>query len=91
MPAWEAATEAAVDRSGAAELYRRADAAEPMTSTAFARFMAAPAQTPRGVLVKLTSFIDEQEWEDKAGEGMDGMMLIAIRRDLERLAGEARS
>ncbi len=91
MPAWEAATKAAVERSGAAEWYRRADAAGAMTSTAFARFMAAPAQTPRGVLVKLTSFIDGQEWEDKANEGMDGTILIAIRRDLERLAGEVSS
>ncbi len=87
MPAWEAATKAAVARSGAAALYRRADAAGDMTSDAFARFMAAPAQTPRGVLVKLTSFIDEQEWQEKAAvETMDEVMLVAVRRDLERLA-----
>ena len=75
MPAWEAATKAAIERSGAAELYRRADAAGAMTSDAFARFMAAPAQTPRGVLIKLNSFIDEKEWQDKAENGtMDDML-----------------
>ncbi len=74
MPAWEAATKAAIERSGAAELYRRADAAGAMTSDAFARFLAAPAQTPRGVLIKLNSFIDEKEWQDKAENGtMDDM------------------
>ncbi len=54
--------------------------------TALYRFIEAPAEGPRGVLVKITAFIEEIEVV-----GMDTRMLETIRSDLERLAEEARS
>ena len=79
--AWGAARHAAGERSDIVELRRQADAAFDAEQAAFDRFMEAPAQTPRGVLLKITSFIDEIE-----SGGMDDDMLVAIQRDLERLS-----
>jgi len=73
-------------------LKRKEDEAHGLMRAAFLRFMDAPAHTPGGVLLKLTSFMDEQEWQDLAAvDTMDEVMLVAVRRDLERLAGGARS
>ena len=78
---WGAARQAAKGRSDIVELKRQADAAFDAEQAAFNRFMEAPAQTPRGVLLKITAFIDEIEIG-----GMDDDMLVAIQRDLERLS-----
>ena len=83
---WGAARQAAVVRSGYKELKRRADVASAAESEALDRFIEAPAEGPRGVLIKLTAFIEEIEVV-----GMDDRMLVTIRNDLERFAGEARS
>ena len=78
---WGAARHAVGERSNIIELKSRADAAHDAEQAAFNRFMEAPAQTPRGVLLKITAFIDEIEIG-----GMDDDMLVAIQRDLERLS-----
>ena len=59
--AWGAARQAAKGRSDIVELKSQADAAYDAEQAAFNRFMEAPAQTPRGVLLKITAFIDEIE------------------------------
>ncbi len=55
--------------------------------------MEAPAQTPRGVLLKFTALHCESDWQGMADDSAtwDNVMMLAVRRDLERLAGEARS
>ena len=78
---WGAARQAAVERSDIVELKSQADAAFDAEQAAFNRFMEAPAQTPRGVLLKITAFIDEIDIG-----GMDDSMLLAIQRDLQRLS-----
>lgn len=44
--------------------------------------MDAPARTPRGVPLKLPSFIVSLEWQALAGQGtMDEVLTIAVRRE----------
>ena len=81
-----AASKAVHVRYGVSELKRRADVASAAESEALHRFIEASAEGPRGALIKLTAFIEEIEVV-----GMDDRMLVTIRNDLERLAGEARS
>ncbi len=63
---------------------RKADVACAAESDALHRFIEAPAEGPRGVLIKIEAFIEEIEVV-----GMDNRMLVTIRKDLERLAGDA--
>ena len=89
---WEAVYDAMdLHRNVPEPVLREAEVHNRMRA-AFLRFMDAPARTPGGVLLKLTSFMDEDEWQELAKtETMDEVMLVAVRRDLERLAGEAQS
>jgi hypothetical protein len=77
---------AAVERSGTAELKRKADVAYTEQDAALHRFIEAPAEGPRGAMIKLTAYIEEIEVV-----GMDNRMLETIRNDLERLAGGLQS
>ena len=83
---WRAASKALHLRFDVVELQRKADVAAAAESDALHRLIEAPAETPAGVLIKVTAFIEEIEVV-----GMDPRMLVTIRNDLERLAGEARS
>ncbi len=90
LKARDAEKEAAIESSGAGELKRRADAAHAVSQTAFFRFMEAPAQTPRGLYLKLMAGMPEDLWEDYADlQYYENIMLRAIRADLERLAKTA--
>ena len=62
-------------------MQRKADVTAAAESAALHRFIEAPAEGPRGALIKLTAFIEEIEVV-----GMDDRMLVTIRNDLERLA-----
>ena len=62
---------------------------EDEPKAAFDKLMAAPARTPRGVLLKIVAGIEEQGDDPDAPAGLESDTLGAIRRDLERLAGEA--
>ena len=77
-----AAYKAAVERYGYNELRRKADVACAAESDALHRFIEAPAEGPRGVLIKIKAFIEEIQVV-----GTDNRMLETIRNDLERLAG----
>ena len=81
---WRAASKALHLRHDVVELKRRADVAYTAQDAALHRFIEAQAEGPRGVLVKITAFIEEIEVV-----GMDTRMLETIRNDLERLAQEA--
>ncbi len=90
IKAWKARRAVAVERFGAGELQRRADAAHEVSSTAFNRFMQAPAQTPRGLHLKLMAGMPEDLWEERADlQYYENIMLRAIRADLERMAKPA--
>ncbi len=90
---WEAECDAFREQTGVAELRRKEAVAHDARRAAFDRFMEAPAQTPRGVLLKFTALHCESEWQGMADDSAtwDNVMMLAVRRDLERLAGEARS
>ena len=88
--AWGAARKAAAERPSVVALQRQAKAADDAQEAAFERFMEAPAQTPRGVLLKLRAGMDLDEWLGEPGL-LGNPVLVAIHHDLERLAGEARS
>ena len=82
--AWDArrtASKAAHVRHDVVELKARADVASAAESDALHRFIEAQAEGPRGVMIKVTAFIEEIEVV-----GMDDRMLVTIRNDLERLA-----
>ena len=81
-PDQRAAYRAAVERYDVSELKRRADVTATAESAALHRLIEAPAEGPRGAMIKLTAFIEEIEVV-----GMDNRMLATIRNDLERLAG----
>ncbi len=90
MRAWHAARAAAVERSDATELDRRADALQDVSNDAYDRLMAAPAQTPRGVILKMRGYYHDSEI-DQLRTGDDppdllGDVAASIYRDLERLA-----
>ena len=73
-------------RSDVVELKRRADVAHAAECDALHRFIEAPAEGPRGALIKITAYIQEIEVV-----GMDNRMLVTIRNDLERMAGGLQS
>ncbi len=100
--AWRAAEQRSFDADDAEEeaegsagqrLARRLQETElRRASAAYELFMDTPATSMRGVLVKLTCLKSEQEWAKLDQESnLDSIMLCAVRRDLEHLAGEARS
>ena len=100
--AWRAAERRSFDADDAEEdaegstghlLARRLrDDARQEADAAYEQFMDAPATSMRGVLVKLTCLETEQEWAKLEQEfNLDSIMLCAVRRDLERRAGEAPS
>ena len=93
MRAWHAARAAAVERSDATELDRRADALHEVFSDAQGRLIAAPAQTPRGVILKMRGYYHGSEIAgiDDGLEELSGEYAASIYRDLERLAWEAPS
>ncbi len=87
IKAHEVAKKNAVEHSGAGALTRRANAAHYASRAAFNRFMEAPAQTPRGLYLKLMAGMPEDVWEENADlQYYENIMLRAIRADLERLA-----
>ena len=67
------------------ELKRKADVTAAAESAALHRFIEAPAEGPRGVLIKITAFIEEIEVV-----GMDDRMLVTIRND-PRKTGETQT
>ncbi len=100
--AWRAAEQRSFDADDAEEeaegsagqhLARRLqDDARQKSDTAYELFMDAPATSMRGVLAKLTCLETEQEWAKLEQEfNLDSIMICAVRRDLERLAGPAPS
>ncbi len=100
--AWRAAEQRSFDADDAEEeaegsagqhLARRLQETERrQASAAYELFMDTPATSMRGVLAKLTCLETEQEWAKLEQEfNLDSNMICAVRRDLERLAGEARS
>ena len=83
---WRAASKALHSRFDVVELQRKADVAHAAESDALHRLIEAPAEGPRGAMIKLTAFIEEIEVV-----GMDDRMLVTIHNDLERLAQEVPS
>ena len=92
MKARAVALEAAIEASGAGALGHRADAAFAVDRATFNKFMEAPSKTPRGLYLKFKAGISEYMWDERAElQFYENIMLRAIRADLERLAGRARS
>ncbi len=100
--AWRAAEQRSFDADDAEEeaegsagqhFARRLQETERrQASAAYELFMDTPATSMRGVLAKLTCLETEQEWAKLEQEfNLDSIMICAVRRDLERLAGEVRS
>ena len=96
--AWRAAEQQSFDADdaeeeaeGSAEQYlagRLQETEWRQTSAAYELFMFTPATSMRGVLAKLTCLETEQEWANLEQESnLDSIMICAVRRDLERLAG----
>ncbi len=100
--AWRAAERRSFDADDAAEAAEgsteqpiadhRQVVAMQESDAAYELFMDTPATSMRGVLAKLTCLESEQEWAKLDQEfNLDSIMICAVRRDLERLAGEART
>ncbi len=86
----------ALERHGWFAKLRRKREADAREDEAFRRLMGTPAQTPRGVLIKLKVVYLEDERREMAEEaadpesrGMEAIVFTAIFADLERLARRA--
>ncbi len=92
LDAYDAECDRIKERFGAAELKRVADAAWERIVEIHTVILDTPARTYRDVLLKLLAEHPEGEWEkelENDGE-LYGPIAVAVKRDLERLAGEAR-
>lgn len=72
------------------EAKRRHDEAEKANHAAFRAVLAEPARTPAGLLEKLLLVATSIEWKERANSfDWEDQCFVAVRRDLERLAGVA--
>ncbi len=78
------------ERHGVTRLKRLADAAFERKEKIFTALLKAPAQNYRDVLLKMLSEHPDGGWEREVNfhDGLHAHIAAAVKRDLERLAGE---